>query len=378
MNIVITAIEKSFGKLKALHPFDFTIHAGEFVSLLGPSGCGKTTLLRMIAGLEEPDQGEISFGDQVVFSKKDHVNKAPQKRNIGMVFQDFALWPHMTVFENVAYSLKATGKKRGLKEKVIEALENVQLSDHAERYPHQLSGGQQQRVAIARAIASDPSIILLDEPLSALDASLRDEMRILLQHLVKKLNMTALYVTHDQNEAMAMSDRVVVLHAGEKMQAATPEEVYAEPINDTVASFVGKGRLLNGQFKTYRNVSYLKMNHLVQLPIPQLTESILENEWITVIIRPEQIKLSTNEIETGLKGFIETVSFLGERYEVTFKIDGSDESLFAYSPNRLEIGKEIYFEINTRSIHIIQTQHQQGSTKPTFSQKQGGIKHETA
>jgi len=378
MNIVINNIEKSFGKLKALYPFDFTIHDGEFVSLLGPSGCGKTTLLRMIAGLEDPDQGEISFGGQLVFSKKNHVNKAPQKRNIGMVFQDFALWPHMTVFENVAYSLKATGKKRGLQEKVIEALENVQLSDHAKRYPHQLSGGQQQRVAIARAIANDPSIILLDEPLSALDASLRDEMRILLQQLVKKLNMTALYVTHDQNEAMAMSDRVVVLHAGEKMQAGTPEEVYAEPSNETVASFVGKGRLINGYFKTYENWTYLQMNPLVKLPLPQLTDSILENEWVTVIIRPEQIKLSTNQLETGLKGFIETVSFLGERYEVTFNIDGSDESLFAYSPNRLEIGQEIHFEINTRSIHIIKMQHEQGSAKPTFSQKQGGIKHETA
>ncbi|PYZ99029.1 ABC transporter ATP-binding protein [Alteribacter lacisalsi] len=366
MDISLHGIEKSFGKLQALKPIELEIKSGEFVSLLGPSGCGKTTLLRIIAGLENADDGQIDFGGKTVYSKKKRINASPQKRHIGMVFQDFALWPHMTVFENVAYGLRATGKKKGLKEKVAEALGNVQLGDYAERYPHQLSGGQQQRVAIARAIANDPSIILMDEPLSALDATLRDEMRILLQALVKKLNMTAIYVTHDQNEAMAMSDRIVVMNQGTVMQVGSPETVYQKPANETVARFVGKGALIEGTHTLYDRVHYLKLNQNAAIPFAKnFLEEESFNTRVTAVIRPEQINLSRTAKETGLQGEVETASFLGERYEVTFKISGTEQLMFAYSDVRLSPGQTIFFEVTGQNIHVMKT-------------KLGGEEHETA
>ncbi|WP_084405588.1 ATP-binding cassette domain-containing protein [Alteribacter aurantiacus] len=366
MDISLQGIVKRFGKLQALKPLNLSIKSGEFVSLLGPSGCGKTTLLRIIAGLENADEGQIDFGDKTVYSKKKRTNVSPQKRHIGMVFQDFALWPHMTVFENVAYGLRATGKKKGLKEKVETALNNVQLGDFAERYPHQLSGGQQQRVAIARAIANDPSIILMDEPLSALDATLRDEMRILLQSLVKKLNMTAIYVTHDQNEAMAMSDRIVVMNKGTIMQVDTPETVYQRPENETVARFVGKGALIEGMHTIYDDVHYLKLNQNAAIPFSRnFLGDLPYNSSITAVIRPEQIIISRTAKETGLKGEVETVSFLGERYEITFKISGSDQLLFAYTTSKVAPGDHIFFEVTGQNIHVMKT-------------NSGGEKHETA
>ena len=190
---------------------------GEFTTLLGPSGCGKTTLLRMIAGLEEPDKGEIYFGDQCMYSAK-KIKTSPHERNIGMVFQDFALWPHMTVFENVAFGLRATKQTNHLREKVEDAIKRVRLQGMEKRYPHELSGGQQQRVAFARAIVTKPHFILFDEPLSALDAILREEMRIELMDIVHSIGLTALYVTHDQIEAMSMSDQIIVMKQGEVLQ----------------------------------------------------------------------------------------------------------------------------------------------------------------
>ncbi|MFC4737865.1 ABC transporter ATP-binding protein [Bacillus daqingensis] len=360
MDIQFRQLEKWFGTLQALKPLSMTIQSGEFVSLVGPSGCGKTTLLRMIAGLEDPAAGSILFGGTPVFDSENHINKPPQKRKIGMVFQDFALWPHMTVFENVAYGLKATGRKREVKEKVAEALKSVQLDAHHERYPHQLSGGQQQRVAIARAIATDPEIILMDEPLSALDASLRDEMRILLQSLVKKLNMTAVYVTHDQSEAMAMSDRVVVMNAGDVQQTGTPEEIYQRPVNDTVASFIGKGTLLDGLVTEVEEVPMLKVSTEVQIPLSsKKTDGLKPHDWVHAIIRPEQVKLDTKPSEAGLAGIVETVSFLGERYEVSVKLHGCNERLFAYTHEKTAPGQEISLTVRN-TIHLIQ--HKGGLT----------------
>lgn len=361
MDIQFQQLEKWFGDLQALKPLSMTIQSGEFVSLVGPSGCGKTTLLRMIAGLEDPAAGAISFGGKAVFDSSKKVNLPPQKRKIGMVFQDFALWPHMTVFENVAYGLKATGRKRDVPVKVTEALENVQLGSFKDRYPHQLSGGQQQRVAIARAVANDPEIILMDEPLSALDASLRDEMRILLQSLVKKLNMTAVYVTHDQSEAMAMSDRVVVMNAGEVQQTGTPEKVYQHPSNAIVAAFIGKGTLLEGLVTEVKDVPMLKVNEKVQIPLSsQKLEGLQTDDWVHAIIRPEQVVLKTDGT-AGMKGRIETVSFLGERYEVSLRLDGCDERLFAYTYERTAIGQEASVTVRD-TIHLIQ--------------HEGGVSHE--
>ncbi len=246
MQITCRHISKSFGKKEVIGDLSLVMRDGAFTTLLGSSGCGKTTLLRMIAGLETPDAGEILFDGETVFSKEKGVNVPPEKRNLSFVFQDFALWPHMTVFENVAFGLRARRQKAGLKEKVEEALAAVQLEDLAARYPHELSGGQQQRVAFARAIVVTPRCILFDEPLSALDAQLRESMRGEIKRLTKALSITSVFVTHDQAEAMSMSDRIVVLNGGKIEQEGAPREVYEHPATRFVAGFIGKANWLDG------------------------------------------------------------------------------------------------------------------------------------
>lgn len=364
MNIEIKAIQKSFGSLQALKPLTLSIPSGAFVSLLGPSGCGKTTLLRIIAGLEEADGGTIMMNETTIYSAEKRIHIPPQKRGIGMVFQDFALWPHMTVFENVAYGLKANGKKKGLKEKVTTALKNVQLTEYSERYPHQLSGGQQQRVAIARAIANDPAVILMDEPLSALDATLRDEMRILLQSLVKRLNMTAIYVTHDQNEAMSMSDYVVVMNSGTLLQEGTPEEIYRYPNTKEVAAFIGKGTIWDGTLLTNGDKTFVKVEADLCFPLTKKDTNAIYNEPCTIVVRPEHVRLSQVDFNGAQVGIIESVSFLGERYEVTFRVGTKEKRLFAYSYERFTPEQQVYFTVMADSIHFIQPL--------------GGITHETA
>ncbi|MCD8040371.1 MAG: ABC transporter ATP-binding protein [Clostridia bacterium] len=240
MQITLQNISKSFGKKEVISNLSLKLQNGKFTTLLGSSGCGKTTLLRMIAGLETPDSGEILFDEEVVFSKEKNINVPPEKRNLSFVFQDFALWPHMTVFENVAFGLRARHQKEGLKQKVQQALDTVKLGDLIYRYPHELSGGQQQRVAFARAIVVQPRCILFDEPLSALDAQLRESMRSEIKQLTAQLNITSVFVTHDQAEAMSMSDYIVVMNGGRIEQYDTPIEVYEHPATKFVAEFVGK------------------------------------------------------------------------------------------------------------------------------------------
>lgn len=245
MEICLSNIKKSFGEKKVINNVNLIIESGSFATLLGASGCGKTTLLRMIAGLETPDTGEIYFGDKCIFSAEKGINVPTEKRGLGFVFQDFALWPHMTVYENVAFGLRAANNTKDLDQKVKNALRAVQLESFEKRYPHQLSGGQQQRVAFARAIVIEPECILFDEPLSALDALLREEMRTELKELMTRLNITAVFVTHDQTEAMSMSDKIAVMHDGQVEQYAEPEEVYAKPTTEFVAKFVGTSNWIN-------------------------------------------------------------------------------------------------------------------------------------
>ncbi|WP_320128023.1 ABC transporter ATP-binding protein [uncultured Sphaerochaeta sp.] len=239
MIIRIQNISKRFGSTIVLDSLDLEFDSGKLTTLLGHSGCGKTTLLRCIAGLEVPDAGEIYFDEQCVFSSSRQINVPSEQRNLGFVFQDFALWPHMTVFENVAFGLRAHKDTRNLSKKVNQALQAVGLQQYGQRYPHELSGGQQQRVAFARAIAVTPSCILFDEPLSALDTLLREQMQQELRTLITERNLTAIFVTHDQREAMSISDTIVVMKDGQVEMRGTPQEVYRYPCSGFVAKFLG-------------------------------------------------------------------------------------------------------------------------------------------
>ena len=238
--ILLNGIVKSYGKEVVVKNLDLTVETGEFLTILGPSGCGKTTTLRMIAGLEEPDQGMIKLDDKVVFSRNDGVVVPPEARHLGLIFQSYALWPHMTVAKNITLALKEQKiSKSEIADRLKNALEMVQLTGYAERYPSELSGGQQQRVAVARLIALRPKILLMDEPLSNLDAKLRTEMRASLKRLHRDLNATTVYVTHDQIEALTLSDRVIIMNEGRIMQEGSPYDIYHHPANIFVAEFIG-------------------------------------------------------------------------------------------------------------------------------------------
>jgi iron(III) transport system ATP-binding protein len=318
VDIHVNHIAKRFGSVVALRETSFTIKQGEFVSLLGPSGCGKTTLLRLLAGLEQPDQGDIQFGQQTVFSAERNIHVSPMKRNIGMVFQDFALWPHLTVFENVAFGLRARKKKQSLREKVEWALQKVRLAPYADRYPHQLSGGQQQRVSFARAFVTEPGLILLDEPLSALDAQLREELRAEFVQLVQELQLTAVYVTHDQHEALAMSDRIFILNSGQILQRGTPEELYHRPVHRFVAEFIGKVNVYDDQ----------------------------------KLFRPEKLSDHRTSIEDEMfSAKVIRVAFLGDRYEVLVRVD--HRQWIAYCRERPALGETINVYLHPQSLYTI-------------------------
>ena len=246
-SLTIEGLSKDFGASRVVDDLNLQVAEGEMLVLVGPSGCGKTTTLRCIAGLENPSAGRISIGNRTVTSTAGGINVPPERRQIGMVFQSYAVWPHMTVFGNVAYPLRATGVPRSeIRERVMRALTLVQLDQLAERYSSQISGGQQQRVALARSLVGEPKLLLFDEPLSNLDASLRVQMRIEIKELQKRLGFTAVYVTHDQTEAMAIADRIAVMDRGVIRQLGSPRDIYDRPANVFVAGFMGTTNLLAG------------------------------------------------------------------------------------------------------------------------------------
>ncbi|RAV22089.1 ABC transporter ATP-binding protein [Paenibacillus contaminans] len=333
--IVFDHVTKYFGTAKAVNDAHFTIQEGEFFTLLGPSGCGKTTLLRTIAGFYRQEEGSIYFGDQLMNDVPTH------KRNIGMVFQNYAIFPHMTVFDNVAYGLKArdVGKKE-IETRVLEALEMVQLSHLRDRIPSDMSGGQQQRIALARAIVIRPGLLLMDEPLSNLDAKLRIKMRSDIRKLQKELNITTIYVTHDQEEALAVSDRIAVLNEGRIQQIATPQNIYAYPENKFVANFIGTSNFLEGSCGNYDSVtqeadiSLLGRSFKLRLNKPYAG-------GVKFAIRPERIKLqpdSAGSDRSNFRGEIATVTYLGEKVSYIVKLaDGSeiDVQQHAIEPHQL-------------------------------------------
>ena len=312
----IEHVYKRFGKVTAVNDFHLVVKDGEFVSILGPSGCGKTTTLRMIAGFERATEGEIYIGDACVSSSIKGSFTPPEKRDIGMVFQSYAVWPHMTVEENVAYPLKIQKvPKEERMQRVQEMLELVHLGEYGKRYRHQLSGGQQQRVALARALVAQPGLLLLDEPLSNLDAKLRESMRFEILSIQKKLGITVVYVTHDQSEAMAMSDRVVVMSKGVVQQIGAPHEIYTTPANKMVADFIGLVNFMDGEAKGDR--VFIKGTD-----ISFANSDNVSGEAI-IAVRPENITMS---LSGGLiKGVLTHRFYLGDA--VDYRIQVGDHNV---------------------------------------------------
>ena len=284
--IEIGGITKTFESKLAVSNASFEIGDGEFVSFLGPSGCGKTTLLRCIIGLVRPDEGRIAIGGQVMFDAKAGTDIPTEKRGLGMVFQSYALWPHLRVADNVGYPLKLRGLPRSaIDAKVRELLELVDLGDVAERFPRELSGGQQQRVALCRALASQPKLLLMDEPLSNLDAKLRERVRFEIKNVQRSTGVTILYVTHDQAEALSMSDRIGVMKEGKIAQIGSPEEVYARPSNEFVADFVGDGNVL--PVIVSRHSMWLKGGENLGSLRLELPEGMHDGQEAFLVARPE-------------------------------------------------------------------------------------------
>lgn len=309
-NVIIKDAVKRYGDFTALNGVSLEIKQGEFFTLLGPSGCGKTTLLRMIAGFNTIEGGQFYFGDNLINDLPAHM------RDIGMVFQNYAIFPHLTVKENVGYGLKARKlPKEQIDAKVAAALKLVQISHLAERKPNELSGGQQQRVALARAFVIEPSVLLMDEPLSNLDAKLRVQMRSIIKKLQKRLGITTIYVTHDQEEALAISDRIAVMSEGRIMQIGTPREIYAKPQNPFVAGFIGVSNFLDCVVKADGKVN---IKDALEFTIP-LKKPFTGKARLSA--RPEQLVFTT----TGIPGIVQFSTFLGDfvEYEVLLEDEQS-------------------------------------------------------
>ena len=308
--VTIKNLTKSFGSSQVLKEFNEVFRDGEFVTLLGPSGCGKTTMLRMIAGFEIPTTGEIWIDDKLVSGGKTFL--PPEKRDIGMVFQSYAVWPHMNVFDNVAYPLQIKHVKREeIRTRVDKILETVHLSRYADRLPNQLSGGQQQRIALARALVAEPNLLLLDEPLSNLDAKLRESMRFEIKDITKSLGISVVYVTHDQTEAMAMSDRIFLINNGIVQQSGTPDKIYNHPANQFVADFLGKVDFFKG---VAENGTIHLSEWEADLQYPKMEQS----GNIEVAIRPENIRISKES--DGIRGKLEKLYYLGDETDCRVRV----------------------------------------------------------
>jgi putative spermidine/putrescine transport system ATP-binding protein len=311
-SVRLQSVSKSFGDHRAVSDFTLEIADGEFLVLLGPSGCGKTTTLRMIAGFVEPSAGRILFGN------RDVTDLPPYHRNTGLVFQGYALFPHLSVFENVAFGLRTRKLDRAMIERrAREALRLVRLDAHAERMPRQLSGGQQQRVALARALAIEPEILLLDEPLSNLDAKLREEVRVEIRQLQRRLGLTTVMVTHDQEEALSVADRLVVMSNGEIQQIGTQRELYNAPANQFVANFIGRTNFFAGTISAPRR---FKTESGLEIAIaPSAAEGRL------LSIRPERVRLgNANGSANSFAGMVEFVSYLGATTEYVVRLVSGD------------------------------------------------------
>lgn len=347
-------ISKRFDQVAAVDAVSLEVERGEFFGLLGPSGCGKTTTLRMIAGLETPDSGAIRFADREI------TQLAPEKRGFGMVFQNYALFPHLNVFENVAFGLRARHKaKAEMISAVKGALELVQLPGYEKRRVDELSGGQQQRVAIARAIAIEPALLLFDEPLSNLDVALREETRSELRELVNRLGLTAVYVTHDQDEAFALCDRISVMMGGRILQTGKPRELYEHPVQVSVARFLGRNNLIRvmrlssskasvAEFKT------LDGGHTLQLPATA-DELAPLNKPCSLAIRPEHVRLSKTSLNSYnvLAAKVDEINFAGATSGIKLDANGLKLEALVVQLDGLAVGNKCFVELPADKIALL-------------------------
>jgi len=348
-------LSKQFGKTVAVESLSLEIRDGEIMTLLGPSGCGKTTTLRCIAGLLTPDKGEIYLGDDRI------TDLPPERRGVGLVFQNYALWPHMTLYDNLAFGLQLRKvAKAEIQRRISEALAMVRLSGFEERYPRQLSGGQQQRVALARALVIEPKLLLLDEPLSNLDAQLREEMRFEIRELQKNLGITSVYVTHDQAEALVLSDRVAILHEGQLVQVGSPSEIYNRPGNRFVAGFIGLTSFIEGTI-VQRDAA---QGHVVVrtrdgLDLHARSDVLPAGQEVTVAIRPEHIQLYAEEPAARpaganvLTGRVLRGAYLGD--VVDYRIRVGDWILRAHAGTEaiLQPDQQVFLAVSPDQITLI-------------------------
>lgn len=333
-------VNKYYEDTHVLKNINFEIEKGKFYTLLGPSGCGKTTILRIIAGFTDVSNGKVTLNGA------DVTNLPPNKRKVNTVFQDYALFPHMNVFENIAFGLRLKKTPENIiKEKVADALKMVQLSGYENREISQMSGGQQQRVAIARALVNEPEVLLLDEPLSALDLKLRTDMQYELRELQQRLGITFIFVTHDQEEALAMSDEIFVMSKGEIVQSGTPVDIYDEPINRFVADFIGESNIVDG---------VMKEDYLVEFVGKEFEcadAGMRPNEKVEIVIRPEDLSLTS--IEKGkLTVEVDTQLFRGVHYEIICYDENGNEWMI-HSTRKAEVGSKVGLYFEPQDIHVM-------------------------
>ena len=345
----LEGVSKRFGQVEALAEFSETVRDGEFVSLLGPSGCGKTTTLRIVAGFERATAGRVLIGERLVSCSQTGTYVPPESRNIGMVFQSYAVWPHMTVFANVAYPLKVRKAPRAeLRAKVERVLDLVHLTGLEERLPNQLSGGQQQRVALARALVAEPALLLLDEPLSNLDAKLRESMRFEIKDVQRRLGVTVVYVTHDQAEAMVMSDRIVVMNQGRVQQVDAPRAIYDSPANQFVADFIGLINFLEATVvsRTGDEGEVLVTGVAGATPLrARIPSGLVAGDRLLLAVRPEAVGLSEGPGDGAMAGRITRRIYLGNETEYRIAVGEVEVRATADPSDEREDGSSVWVSL---------------------------------
>ncbi len=353
---LVKTFEGAKGEVRALRGVSFEVAKGQLFTLLGPSGCGKTTTLRCIAGLEQPAMGEIIVNERAVFSASEGKFIPPEQRRIGMVFQSYAIWPHMTVFQNVAYPLASRLNRNELKHRVDEILDRLGLGNLADRLAPNLSGGQQQRVALARALVAQPQVLLLDEPLSNLDAKLREQMRFELKALHDAMNITTVYVTHDQEEALAMSDRIGLMHEGALLEVGSPAELYLHPAHKITADFLGSSNFVPAKVRQSGNQPGDAM--VVESPIGSFVAQ-RSVEWqpgvpSLLFFRPEYVQLSESRSDSGNgansgTAMVERVTFLGNSVDVVIRCGEIALRVRAHPAHAPVAGRSVHFSVEQSS-----------------------------